>query len=326
MAFPTATPWSGATPSPAYTGNFIPEVWSGKLVEKFYKATVLGAVANTDYEGEIKNFGDKVQIRSRPDVTIADYSSDMDLVVTRPSVAKQTMNIDKGKYFNLALDDVMEVQSDIDQLSIWAEDAAEQMKINIDNDVLNTGIVGNAAAANMGNTAGAISSTYRLGTTAAPTYINKVAASAGTGADASNDRAVVDFIVDCGSVLDEQNIPETGRWMVIPAWVAGLIKQSDLKDASLSGDGTSILRNGRLGMIDRFTLYISNVLTADGTYTSSYPVIFGTKAGFSFASQVTKMETIRSERSFSNLLRGLQVYGYKVVNSVALGSAWVRRG
>ena len=79
-------------------------------------------------------------------------------------------------------------------------------------------------------------------------------------------------------------------------------------------------------MIDRFTLYISNVLTADATYTSSFPVIFGTKAGFSFASQVTKMETIRSERSFANLLRGLQVYGYKVVNSVALGSAWVRRG
>ena len=79
-------------------------------------------------------------------------------------------------------------------------------------------------------------------------------------------------------------------------------------------------------MIDRFTLYISNVLTADATYTASFPVLFGTKAGFSFASQVTKMETIRSERTFSNLLRGLQVYGYKVVNSVALGTAYVRRG
>jgi len=326
MSFPLGSPYSGSAPATAYSGTFIPEVWSGKLVEKFYKATVLGAVANTDYEGEIKNYGDKVQIRSRPDVTIADYEANMELAVTRPSVAKQTMNIDKGKYFNLALDDVMEVQSDIDQLSIWAEDAAEQMKINIDNDVLNTGLVGNAAAANMGNTAGAISSSYRIGTSAAPAYINKVAAGTGAGNDASNDRAVVDFIVDCGSVLDEQNIPESGRWMVIPAWVAGLIKQSDLKDASLSGDGTSILRNGRLGMIDRFTLYISNVLTADSVYENSFPVLFGTKAGFSFASQVTKMETIRSERTFSNLLRGLQVYGYKVVNGVALGSAYVRRG
>ena len=326
MSFATATPWSGATPSPAYAGTFIPEVWSGKLVEKFYKATVLGAVANTDYEGEIKNFGDKVQIRSRPDVTIADYSADMELAVTRPSVAKQTMNIDKGKYFNLALDDVMEVQSDIDQLSIWAEDAAEQMKITIDSDVLNTGLKGNGAAANLGNTAGAISSSYRIGTAAAPAYVNKVSAGTGAGDTNSNDRAIIDFIVDTGSVLDEQNIPESGRWMVIPAWIAGMIKQSDLKDASLSGDGTSILRNGRLGMIDRFTLYISNVLTADATYTSSFPVLFGTKAAFSFASQVTKMETIRSERSFSNLLRGLQVYGYKLVNDVALGTAYARRG
>ena len=326
MSFPLGTPYAGSAPATAYAGTFIPEVWSGKLVEKFYKATVLGAVANTDYEGEIKNYGDKVQIRSRPDVTIADYSANQELAVTRPSVDKQTMNIDKGKYFNLALDDVMEVQSDIDQLSIWAEDAAEQMKINIDNDVLNTGLVGNSAAANMGLTAGAISSSYRIGTAAAPAYINKVAAGTGLGDSTSNDRAVIDFIVDAGSVLDEQNIPESGRWMVIPAWVAGLIKQSDLKDASLSGDGTSILRNGRLGMIDRFTIYISNVLTADGTYTSSFPVLFGTKAGFSFASQVTKLETIRSERTFSNLLRGLQVYGYKVVNSVALGTAYVRRG
>ena len=150
----------------------------------------------------------------------------------------------------------------------------------------------------------------------------------GTGVDITIGAAsnAIDKVVECGQVLDEQNIPETGRWMVIPAWVAGLIKQSDLKDASLSGDGTSILRNGRLGMIDRFTLYISNVLTADTVYTSSFPVLFGTKAGFSFASQVTKMETIRSERTFSNLLRGLQVYGYKVVNGVALGTAWARRG
>ena len=181
MSFPLGTPYAGSAPSTAYAGTFIPEVWSGKLVEKFYKATVLGAVANTDYEGEIKNYGDKVQIRSRPDVTIADYSANMELAVTRPSVAKQTMNIDKGKYFNLALDDVMEVQSDIDQLSIWAEDAAEQMKINIDNDVLNTGLVGNSAAANMGLTAGAISSSYRIGTAAAPAYVNKVATGTGDG-------------------------------------------------------------------------------------------------------------------------------------------------
>lgn len=331
------TPWgTGSTnPNPAYAGVFIPEVWSGKLVEKFYKATVLGAVANTDYEGEIKNFGDKVQIRSRPDITISDYEVNMDLIPTRPSVGKQTMNIDKGKYFNLALDDVIEIQQDIDQLSIWAEDASEQMKIQIDSDVLNgtvagngTGVVNNAdlAAANIGNTAGAISSSFRLGTDGAPTFVGKVEQGTGVGDTNANDMHVTDYLVNCGTVLDEQNLPETGRFVVIPAWLAGMIKKSDLKDASITGDGSSILRNGRLGMIDRFTVYLSNILVPPTGYTTAYPVIFGTKAALSFASQFTNLETLRSERSFSNLLRGLQVFGWKIVNPVALGLGFVSKG
>jgi hypothetical protein len=332
MAFPVGTPWSGSNPATAYSGTFIPEVWSGKLVEKFYKATVLGAIANTDYEGEIKNFGDKVQIRSIPTITIRDYSAEIDLVVDRPSEAKQTLNIDKGKYFNVALDDVMEVQADIDQLSIWAEDASEQMKITIDGDVLNggtagdgTGVVNNADlnASNKGNTAGVLSSSVRLGIETDPTHVAKAAVGTGLGTDGSNEKAIVDYIVDCGTVLDEQNLPENGRFIVIPAWVAGMIKKSELKDASLAGDGTSILRNGRLGMIDRFTVYLSNILTTPTAYTTAYPVIFGTKAALSFASQYVNLETLRSERSFSNLLRGLQVFGWKIVNPVALGLGFV---
>lgn len=336
MSFPVAsTPFRGSTPTTAYSGTFIPEVWSGKLVEKFYKATVLGAIANTDYEGEIKNFGDKVQIRSRPTITIRDYKADLDLSLDRPSQPKQTLNIDKGKYFNLGLDDVMELQSDIDQLSIWAEDAAEQMKITIDSQVLNGGTAGDGTgivnstlinASNVGNTAGAISGTVRLGTDGAPTFVNKAGVLAETGADTSNDMAVVDYIVNCGTVLDEQNLPENGRFLVIPAWMAGLIKKSDLKDASLSGDGTSILRNGRLGMIDRFTVYLSNILVPPSGYSTAYPVIFGTKAALTFASQYVNLETLRSERSFTNILRGLQVFGYRIVNGVALGCGFVAKG
>jgi hypothetical protein len=329
MAFPIGTPWSGSNPSPAYTGVFIPEIWSGKLVEKFYAATVLGAIANTDYEGEIRNQGDLVKIRTRPTITITNYSANIDLSVQRPSSTNVELLIDKGKYFNLALDDVMEIQSDIDLLSTWAEDASEQMKIAVDTDVLgdlaafsNTDI----NAANRGATAGAISGDVNLGVYGTPTFVNSAAQGTGVGNNASNDRAIIDYITDCGQVLDEQNIPETGRWMVIPAWLAARIKRSELKDASLAGDGTSILRNGRLGMIDRFTLYLSNLLLPAGGYANEYPIIFGTSAALTFASQFTKMETIRSERSFSNLLRGLQVYGYKIVNGVAIGRGVVGKG
>ena len=331
MAFPVGTPWAGSNPTTPYTGTFIPEIWSGKLIEKFYAATVLGAIANTDYEGEIKNQGDLVKIRQRPTITIANYSSEIDLSVQRPSATAQDLLIDQGKYFNLALDDVMEVQSDIDMLSMWAEDAAEQMKIAVDTDILAdvTDITGeglNIPAANRGATAGAISGDIDLGTAALPQFVASVAAGTKDGQLAANSEAIVDYIVNCGQVLDEQNIPETGRFMVIPAWLAARIKKSDLRDASLAGDGTSILRNGRLGMIDRFTLYLSNLLLpATGTPTA-YPIFFGTTTALTFAAQFTKMETIRSERSFSNLLRGLQVYGYKIVNGVAVGLGHVSKG
>ncbi len=331
MAFPLGSPWLGSTPSPAYAGVFIPEVWSGKLVEKFYEATVLGAIANTDYEGEIKNKGDTVQIRSRPDVTISDYTADVELAVTRPSVAKQSLSIDKGKYFNLALDDVMEIQSDIDQLSIWAEDASEAMKIAVDTDVLAdvsdiTGAGTNIDADNRSLTAGAISGDLDIGVAATPQFVSGAGAGTFAGDTAANAEKIVDFIINCGQVLDEQNIPENSRFMVIPAWLAARIKRSDLKDASLAGDGTSILRNGRLGMIDRFTLYLSNLLLPATASTTAYPVLFGTTAALTFAAQFTKLETLRSERSFSNLLRGLQVFGYRVVNGVALGLGHVTKG
>jgi len=331
MSYPVGTPWAGSNPTPPYSGTFIPEVWSGKLIEKFYAATVLGAIANTDYEGEIKNQGDLVKIRQRPTITISDYEAEIDLSIQRPSAPVQDLLIDEGKYFNLALDDVMEVQSDIDQLSIWAEDAAEQMKIAVDSDVLDdvTDVAGKGAdidAANRGLTAGAISGDLDIGVAATPQFVSGSGAGVLDGASAATAEKIVDFIIKCGQVLDEQNIPESGRFLVIPAWLAARIKRSELKDASLAGDGTSILRNGRLGMVDRFTLYLSNlILPATGTPTA-YPLLFGTTAALTFAAQFTKLETIRSERSFSNLLRGLQVYGFKVVNGVALGLAHVAKG
>jgi hypothetical protein len=129
---------------------------------------------------------------------------------------------------------------------------------------------------------------------------------------------VLDYIVDMGTVLDEANCPEGDRFMIIPAKMAGLIKKSDLRDASLAGDTTSVLRNGRLGMIDRFTLYVSHNLFKPAAGETQ--VIAGHKMGFTFASQMTNMETIRSETTFGDIIRGLQVYGYKVVKPEALAT------
>lgn len=326
MAFGLAT---GGTTPPVYptggTANtlsatgFIPEIWSGKLVEKFYDTCVLAAISNTNYEGEIKNQGDKVRIRTKPTVTIKDYLADGSLALERPAGSVLDLLIDKGKYFNTILDDVMEVQSDLNNMNLWAEDAAEQMKITIDTDVL-LGILGEANANNKGATAGRISGDLNLGVTTTPVAV--AARSPGTG-----EVEVVDLLLRMGQALDEQNIPETGRWVVLPAWMTTRIKMSELRDASLSGDNQSMLRNGRLGMVDRFTLYSSNLLPAGagvtGLAAGETAIYAGHSHGLTFASQINKVETMQSEQTFGRILRGLNVFGYKVIDSTAIVEAVV---
>lgn len=298
----------------SYTGTFIPEIWSGKLLEKFYDATILAAISNTDYEGEIRNQGDTIKIRQRPDITISDYSPDMEIALQRPNAATVDLTIDYAKYFAVVLDDVYEIQSDLDQMSMWAEDASESMKITIDTEVLQSVVLGGASADNRGATAGRISGNINLGVTTSPVSLSTT--------------NIIDTIVDLGLVLDEQNVPEQGRWIVIPAWAAALIKKSDLKDASLAGDNTSILRNGRLGMIDRFTVYMSNLLpagTGGGLASGEYAVFAGHNMAITFASQLSKVETIRSERTFGEIMRGLNVYGCEVIKGEGIAQAIVSK-
>ena len=297
MAFATS---SG---HPQYTGNFIPEIWSGKLIENFYDATVLSAISNTDYEGEIRNMGDTVNIRTTPEITIQTYVKGQTLSVENPDKAKLQLVIDKGEYFACVEDDVDQVQTDMNLMDMWSKDASERMKIKIDQRVL-ADILTGVSANNKGTTAGAISGNISLGATGSAVNLTKT--------------NVIEKIVDMGTVLDEANCPEQNRFLVIPAKMAGLIKQSDLKDASITGDGSTPLRNGRLGMIDRFTVYVSHNLVKDSN--NDFSVIGGHTMGFTFASQMTNMETIRSETTFGNIIRGLQVYGYKVVKPEALAT------
>jgi hypothetical protein len=294
MSFPTA---SGR---PNYSGNFIPEIWSGKLIENFYDATVLAAISNTDYEGEIRSMGDTVNIRTTPEITIKTYVKGQTLSVENPDKPKLQLVIDKGEYFACVEDDVDKVQSDVNMMDTWSKDASERMKIKIDQRVL-TDILPDISATNKGAAAGRITGNINLGTTGSPVAISKT--------------NVLDYIVDMGTVLDEANAPEGDRFLVIPAKMAGMIKKSDLKDASITGDSMSVIRNGRLGMIDRFTIYMSHNLSVS---SGKFSIIAGHKMGFTFASQMTNMETIRSETTFGNIIRGLQVYGYKVVKPEAL--------
>lgn len=309
MAGPTRAP--GATDySSSSTNRFIPEVYSGKLVTKFYETTVFGSIASTDYEGEISGFGDNIVIRTVPDVSVSDYAVGSTFNPSdyqSPASAAVELPINKAKKFLVSVNTVDRFQSDVDMVDTFANEASMRLKIAMDTDML-ANIYSSAAAANQGATAGAISGNIDLGTAVTPISITSTNA--------------IDYILDLGQVLDEQNVSEEGRWIILPAWFTRRLKGSDLKDASLSGDGTSILRNGRVGVIDRFTIFQSNLLdnvVGPPAYTN---IIAGHSAGLAWASQIVEMEQLQNPFDFGFLMRGLCVYGYKVIEGKYI--AWGR--
>lgn len=294
---------------PTSSNGFIPEIWSGKLVEKFYLSTVFGEIANTDYEGEISGMGSEVHIRTTPDIAIRDYEVGGGIQYERPQSDKIKLSIDKAKYFGFEVNDVIAYQSDLSLMDNWSDDAGQQMKIAIDKTLL-ADVYADVAATNAGATAGKLSGDINLGVAGTPVQLTKA--------------NILDFIVDMGTVLDETETPEQGRWLLLPSWAAGMLKKSDLKDASLTGDGVSAMRNGRLGMIDRFTLYQSNNLAMgmDGANKVTN-IMAGHKAGLTFAAQMNEMETLKNPNDFGDLVRGLNTYGYKVTNPELLTHGYV---
>jgi len=305
-------PLGNAPGYPQHSGTTVPNaIWSGKLLVKFYQATVLAAISNTDYEGDISEMGDKVIVRTTPTIIIRDYVKGQQLETENPEVETTDLDIDQGKYWNFKVEDVDKFQSDYDYMNDWTTDASEQLKIEIDRDVLGS-VYTDVHADNQGATAGSISGSYNMGVAGTPVALDKT--------------NVVEFIADMGSVLDEQDVPESDRGLVIPVWMGNLIKKSDLKNADSSGDDTSMSRNGRLGMIDRFTLYQSNLLTTVTDTVQVTNIIGCQKHGITFASQLLENETIRSENFFGTKARGLQVYGFKTIKPQAVVWGYVYKG
>ena len=307
----TGSPTDYVDNSSTGTSKWTPAVWSGTMVEKFYEATVCADIANTDYEGDISGMGDTVYIRTTPDIVITPYTIGQKLTYQLPESANTTLVIDQALSFSFAIDNIDKFQSDLDLLSDWTEDAGRQMAIAVDTDCLS---YATANAGQSGATAGAISGDINLGVTVTPRTLT-----------AAN---VIDWIVDLSIVLDEDNVPDDFRYLVVPAKVLGLIKRSDLKDASLAGDATSISRNGLVGMIDRFTLFHSNLLpagVAGGLAAGETSVLFGHRSGMTFAGQIQddKLVHMLNPESHGELIRGLTVYGREVIKPESVGHSVV---
>lgn len=300
--------------TPSYSGTFIPVIWSGKLLEKFYASSTFAACANTNWEGELKGKGDTVIIHSVPTLTIRNYEAGMNLDYEVPVADTQELHIDQGRYFAFQVNDVLKYQSDYNLMDMFSSDAAEQLKINVDSDCWLATFDGSHAA-NKGANAGAISGMYNLGTDAAPVTL-----------DSDN---ILETILAMASVMDEQNVPEEGRFLVLTPRERFLLMQSNLAQAYYTGDSTSPLRNGKLGRIDRFDLYVSNLLpkaaankdwdggTDNGT-AARHALVAGHKTAITFAGQITKSEQLRNPNDFGDVVRSLKVYGRKVVKPESL--------
>ncbi len=306
--------------SPAYSGTFIPQVWSAKLQTKFYDASTFADISNTDYQNEISGMGDKVIIRTIPDISVQPYTVGAGLTYQVPAASNIELNIDKGFSFSFQLNDVLEHQADVNLMEMFSNDAGEQLRTTIDRECF-LATFNQGDAANYGATAGRISAAYNLGTDNTPFALTPA--------------NILPLITSMSAVLDEQNIPNEGRFMVISPADRQILMQSNLANAQFIGDSQSILRNGRIGMIDRFTVYVSNLLPsanagqawgntgAQAGAAKRRAILFGHTKAITFAGQITKTETLRNQNDFGDLVRGLQVYGRKVVFPKGLGFASV---
>ncbi len=258
--------------------NFIPEVWSARLLEHLDNVHVYSALLNRDYEGDIRAYGDTVHINQIGDIAINDYTGE-DLAA--PEELDSTMmelKIDQANYFNFQVKDIDNAQSNPKVV-----DAAMQRASYNINDVIDNYLAGLLLAG------------VKSGST--------ITAQTLTSANA------YDYLVDLGVLLNEHNVPMLGRWVVIPPWFHGLL----LKDERFVGNGTgynqAILQGGWVGDAAGFRIHLSNNVPESA---GSYSVIAGTNAAGSFAEQLVELEAYRLEKNFSDGLKGLHVYGAKV--------------
>ena len=278
--------------------TFIPTIWSARLLAHLDKAHVYANLVNRDYEGEIKNFGDKVKINQIGDITIRDYTKGTPIADPEAvDGSGQLLEIDQAKYFNFAIDDVDQAQTNPKLMDDAMQRAAYGM-----NDVTDGYLAGLMAVGAENNGSNLGNDTTPLVPTATTAY---------------------DMLVDLATDLTEKNVPMAGRFVVVPAFFHGLL----LKDQRFVGNGTdynkALIEGGEVGVAAGFAVNISN--NVPNTTGTKYKIVAGTRQATSYAEQILKTEAYRPEKAFSDAVKGLHVYGAKVVNGRALSVLTVNK-
>ena len=317
MAFNSA---SGHNNLPS--GNFTPEIFSQKVLKFFRRASVAEDITNTDYAGEIENFGDTVRIIKEPTITVSAYSRGS--VVSPQDLAddQTTMVVDQANAFAFKIDDIEERQSHVNFEALATSSGAYSLKRKYDFNVLQAIAdgAGLAGADDASLTGGLLSTNTALGTAGTPIAVHT-----------APDNAV-NLMLEMAKELDEQSVPEENRWFVAsPAFYSKLFSAgAKFAEVQVTGDGTSPLRNGLVmqGQIAGFNCYKSTALVAGGTDAISITgvtaaagesvVLAGHMSAVATASHIAKTEVVRSTETFSDIVRGLHVFGRKVLRPEAL--------
>lgn len=270
--------------------SFIPEIWSAKVLVGLEKALVYGqpGIVNRDYEGEIQMQGDTVRIKSLSSPTIGTYTKNSTSITPETLTdAQRALYIDQSKYFAFEVDDIDQAQSPGGDLDTALQSATYGLR-NVADQYIAALYTGAASA----NQIGTVSVTTAA---LAYTQLRKLA-----------------------TKLDEADVPDEGRWVVVPPWYHGLLLEED-KFVRVDASGTDQgLRNGIIGRALGFDVLKSNnapLVTGD-----DYAVMAGHPMAISYAEQIVKVESYRPEDAFSDAIKGLHVYGAKLVRPTAIAT------
>jgi hypothetical protein len=294
---------------------FLPSVYSKKVLNFFRKASVVEAITNTDYAGEISAYGDSVKIIKEPVISVSDYTRGSDTTDTKLTDQEITLVVDSAKAFKFIVDDIETNMSHVNFKEVASSSAAYALKDAYDAAVLATmfagvsasgpdHIIGADAAAGTGGVAETTASVDLLG-------------SDGTGVDA------IDLMARMARLLDDQNVPEEGRWFVAPPSFYEELSQSGSKLLSVDFNaGQGSIRNGLVssGKLRGFDMYKSNNIATPTTATGK--VMAGHISSTATANTILSTEVLRDPTSFGDIVRGLHVYGAKVLRDDALCSAF----
>jgi len=299
------------------SGNWVPAVYSQKVQKFFRRASVVEDITNTDYAGEIENFGDTVNIVKEPTITVSDYARGQSVNTQALADDKLQLTVDQGSYFAFKVDDIEERQSHVNWESLATSSGAYSLKKNYDYNVLK--LIYDNASTSSGNT----------GTDSSP-----------KDGDAASDTLAL-IVSAAKTVLDGNDVPEENRWLVAPPAFFQQLRRAGAKlmDQSVMGDGgTSGIQNGKVTdkPLYGFTMYSTNAIAVSGGAAASktfgsagsneYAFLYGHRGAVATANHIAKTELIRDPNSFSDIVRGLHVFGRKILRSDAVYSGVITVG